>query len=145
MRYKSFRAIGFALAMFFIAGAPGFAEGPDATVKITGKSLAAGVGIAWGNGVLTYNGKEYPFSVTGISAGEIGVTIVELAGNVSNLNNVDDFSGNYASLTAGATIAGGAGAVTMRNQNGVVMNLIAMTRGLSFDLGVDGVKVQLKQ
>jgi hypothetical protein len=114
-------------------------------VKITGNSVAAGVGYSWGSGVLAYQGKEYPFSVSGISAGDIGIASVELSGNVSNLKNLDDFNGNYTALTAGATLAGGAGAVAMRNQNGVVMNLIAMTRGLSFDLGVDGVKVQLKK
>jgi hypothetical protein len=145
MRKNWFRTIAVGLLLVLIGTASSFAEGPDATVKITGRSVAAGVGISWGNGILTYNGKEYPFSVTGISAGEIGVTSVELAGNVLNLKSLEDFSGNYTSLTAGVTLAGGAGAVTMRNQNGVVMNLIAMTRGLSFDLGVDGVKVQLKK
>jgi hypothetical protein len=123
---------------------PSVAAEPDATVKITGKSVAAGVGYSWGSGVLTYKGKEYPFTVRGISAGDIGIASVELAGNVSNLKNLDDFNGNYTSLSAGATLAGGAGAVTMRNQNGVVINLVAMTRGLNFDLGVDGVKIELK-
>jgi hypothetical protein len=70
---------------------------------------------------------------------------VELAGSVSNLKKLDDFNGNYTSLSAGATLAGGAGAVTMRNQNGVVMNLIAMTRGVNFDIGVNGVRIELKK
>ncbi len=43
------------------------------------------------------------------------------------------------------TLAGGAGGATMRNQNGVVMNLLAMTRGLNFDLGFDGVKIELRK
>lgn len=50
-----------------------------------------------------------------------------------------------AFVSAGATIAGEAGAAAMRNQNGVVMNLVATTRGLNFDLGVDGVKIELKK
>ena len=36
-------------------------------------------------------------------------------------------------------------AAAMRNRNGVVMNLVATTRGLNFDLGVDGVKIELKK
>ena len=48
-------------------------------------------------------------------------------------------------MSAGATIAGEAGAAAMRNQNGVVMNLVATTRELNFDLGVDGVKIELKK
>jgi hypothetical protein len=145
MRYEIFRALTVAGLLAFMATAGGFAAEPDATVKITGKSIAAGVGYSWGSGVLTYKGKEYPFTVTGISAGDIGVTSVELSGNVSNLESLDDFNGNYTSFNAGVTLAGGAGGATMRNQNSVVMNLIAMTRGLNFDLGVDGVKIELKK
>ena len=131
MRYKIFRALTVAGLLAFMATAGGFAAEPDATVKITGKSIAAGVGYSWGSGVLTYKGKEYPFTVTGISAGDIGVTSVELSGNVSNLESLDDFNGNYTSFNAGVTLAGGAGGATMRNQNGIVMNLLAMTRGLN--------------
>ncbi|HEX9272475.1 MAG TPA: DUF1134 domain-containing protein [Candidatus Binatia bacterium] len=118
---------------------------PDATVKMTGKSLAAGVGFSWGSGVLTYQGKEYPFSVSGLSAGNIGASSAELSGQVFNLKNLDDFNGNYTSAGAGATVAGGGGGATMKNQNGVVMNVVATTQGLAFKFGVDGMKVQLKK
>ena len=64
---------------------------------------------------MTYKGKEYPFTLTGISAGDIGVASVELSGNVSNLKSLDDFNGNYTSFNAGATLGGGAGGATMRN------------------------------
>jgi hypothetical protein len=47
-------------------------------------------------------------------------------------------------VSAGATIGDGAGAAVMRNQNGVVMNLVTTTRGLDLDLGLNGVKIELK-
>jgi hypothetical protein len=119
------------------------AQTPDATVKMTGKSIAAGVGFSWGSGVLTYQGKEYPFSISGLSAGDIGFNVAELSGEVFNLKNLADFNGNYTSFGAGITIAGGGSGMTMRNQNGVVMNVLATTRGLTFKLGVDGMKVEL--
>jgi hypothetical protein len=118
---------------------------PDATVKMSGKSLAAGVGYSWGSGVLTYQGKDYPFSVSGLSAGNIGASSAELSGQVFNLKNVTDFNGNFTSVGAGATVAGGGGAMSMKNQNGVVMDVVAATKGLAFKLGVDGVKVELKK
>ncbi len=121
------------------------AEQADGTVKMTGKSIAAGVGFSWGTGVLTYKGKEYPFSVSGLSAGDIGFASAELAGDVLNLKKLEDFNGTYTSFGAGLTIAGGGGGATMRNQNGVVMNVVATTQGLTFKLGVDGVKVELKK
>ena len=118
-------------------------EKPDATVKMTGKSLSAGVGYSWGNGVLTYQGKDYPFSISGFSAGDIGFNVAELSGEVFNLKDLADFNGNYTSFAAGITVAGGGSGATMRNQNGVVINVWATTQGLMFKLGVDGMKVEL--
>ena len=118
-------------------------EKPDATVKMTGKALSAGVGYSWGSGVLTYQGKEYPFSISGFSAGDIGFNVAELSGEVFNLKDLADFNGNYTSFAAGITVAGGGSGATMRNQNGVVMNVWGTTQGLMFKLGVDGMKVEL--
>jgi hypothetical protein len=131
--------------MLLLALAVHAAETPDARVKLTGKALSAGVGYSWGSGVLTYKGKDYPFSVSGLSAGNIGASSATVAGDVYNLKNLDDFNGNYTSAGAGATVAGGAGGMTMKNQNGVVMNVAGTTKGLSLKLGVDGMKVQLKK
>ena len=131
--------------MLLLALAVHAAETPDARVKLTGKALSAGVGYSWGSGVLTYQGKDYPFSVSGLSAGNIGASSATLAGDVYNLKNLDDFNGNYTSAGAGATVAGGAGGMTMKNQNGVVMNVAGTTKGLSFKLGVDGMKIELKK
>ena len=142
------RLVGLAIigAMLLIAPIGRAAEEkPDATVKMTGKSLSAGVGYSWGSGTLTYQGKEYPFSISGLSAGNIGASSAELSGEVFNLKNLADFNGNYTSAGAGATVAGGGGGMTMKNQNGVTMNVAGTTRGVSFKLGVDGMKVELKK
>ena len=119
------------------------AEQPDGTVKLTGKSVGAIVGFSWGSGVLTYKGKEYPFNISGISAGDVGYSSAELSGEVYNLKNLEDFNGTYATLSAGITVAGGGEAATMKNQNGVVLNLAGASQGLKFKLGVDGIKIEL--
>jgi hypothetical protein len=71
MRYNLFRVVAVGILLFLLGAMPTFPAEPDATVKITGKSVAACVGNSWGSGVLIYQGKEYPFTVTGISAGDI--------------------------------------------------------------------------
>ena len=53
MRYKIFRALTVAGVLVLMASGRGFAVEPDATVRMTGKSIAAGVGFSWGSGVLT--------------------------------------------------------------------------------------------
>jgi hypothetical protein len=118
---------------------------PDATLQLSAGSVALGIGYTWGNGVLTYLGKEYPFSVSGLSVIDVGVSSVEVKGSVYNLKKLEDFNGNYSGVTAGATVAGGAEASSIQNQNGVMINLVSTTQGLQFKLSVDGVKLTLKQ
>jgi len=117
---------------------------PDATIQLSTGSVAVGIGITWGNGVLTYQGQEYPFSVDGLSVVDVGISKASASGVVYNLKKLEDFNGNYTGVTAGATIAGGAGASTIQNQNGVVINLVGTSQGLKFKLSMDGVKMTLK-
>ena len=49
-------------------------EKPDATLRLSGGSLAAGIGFSWGKGTLTYKGKDYPVSVNGLSLGKVGIS-----------------------------------------------------------------------
>ena len=61
-----------------------------------------------------------------------------------NLKNLDDFNGNYTAAGAGVTAAGGAGAVAMKNQNGVTAELVATTQGVKFAIAAAGVEMKLK-
>ena len=120
-------------------------EKPDATIHLSAGSVAAGIGYSWGSGVLRYKGKNYPFTVDGVSVGDIGVTKAEASGSVYHLKKLEDFNGNYTAASAGATLGGGGSASAMQNQNGVKINLVSTTRGLKLKLAVDGVKIQLTQ
>jgi hypothetical protein len=133
-------------ALSVALSAVAFAEDtPDATLKLSGGSVAAGVGISWGGGTLTYKGKSYPVDVTGLSVGDVGVTKIEAAGSVYHLKSLADFDGNYTGVAAGATAAGGGGGVTMKNQNGVTVNLGATTQGVKITLAAGGVNMKVKQ
>jgi hypothetical protein len=118
---------------------------PDATLKLSGGSVAAGIGISWGGGTLTYNGKDYPIDVKGLSVGDVGITKVEGSGKVYNLKNLNDFNGNYTAVMAGATVAGGGSVSAMKNQNGVTVELVSTTQGVKFALGGGGVDMKIKQ
>ena len=118
---------------------------PDATLALHAGSVAIGLGVSWGGGTLTYQGKDYPISVTGLSVGAVGATSVEASGKVYNLKNLSDFNGNYTAAMAGGAVAGGGGVVTMKNQNGVMVDLVATTQGVSLALGAAGVDMKIKQ
>ena len=87
-------AVGFALAQDKPA---------DATLKLSEGAVAAGVGHSWGKGTLTYKGRNYPVKVSGVSAGQVGVSKVEATGKVFNLAKLEDFNGTYAAAGAEGT------------------------------------------
>jgi len=120
-------------------------ERPNATLQLSGGSVAAGIGFSWGKGTLTYKGKDYPISVNGLSLGKVGITGASASGEVYNLKKLKDFDGNYTAAGAGMTVVGGRSAVTMSNQNGVRVRLISTTRGVDVTLGGGGVEMRLKK
>lgn len=117
---------------------------PSGTMTLSERSVALGIGYSWGSGVLTYQGREYPFSVEGLSVAEVGAREIAATGTVYHLTKLEDFNGTYAAVGAEAVAGGGAGVTTMRNQHGVVINLTGTGQGVNFKLGVDGVKLTLK-
>jgi hypothetical protein len=124
----------------------GAADAPDSsgTVRISSSAVAAGIGITWGDGTLSYQGRTYTFSVNGLSVVDLGISTVTATGEVSNLNKVEDFSGNYAAGEAGIALAGGQSDVIMKNENGVVLRLYGTQQGVRLTLAAQGVSLKLK-
>ena len=118
-------------------------EKPDATFTLEAGSIAAGVGTDWGAGVLTYKDRSYPFKLNGLAVGAVGATKASTAGEVFNLKKLEDFNGNYLAVGAGLTVAGGGSVATMKNQNGVKINVKSTTQGAKVTLGEAGVKIEL--
>jgi hypothetical protein len=117
---------------------------PDATLTWNTASIADGVGYGWGAGVLTFQGKAYPFRIEEISVGDMGISRAEATGHVYHLTKIEDFSGHYAAASTSAAIAEGSGVATMRNQHGVVIDLTAIDKGINLTFGVEGVKITVE-
>jgi hypothetical protein len=117
---------------------------PSGKVWVESKSVALGIGVSWGDGKLTFEGKDHVFAVKGLSVIDLGVSKVTANGEVFNLKKLSDFDGNYVAGTAGATVGGGAGAVIMKNQNGVILKLTSTSQGVQLTLAGSGVDVKLK-
>jgi hypothetical protein len=134
-------------ALLMFVGTFAFAaekQKPDATIAFKTGSVAAGIGFSWGGGTLTYKGKKSELKVEGMSVGKVGISKATATGKVYNLKKLEDISGNYVGVGAGATLGGGVGAVSMKNQNGVVIEVVATSKGLSVALGSGGVDISLK-
>ena len=121
---------------------------PDATLRLSGKSVAAGIGFSWGKGTLTYKGKDYPVSVNGLSLGKVGISGASAYGDVYNLKKLQDFNGHYHAGGAGrrgVTLASGRSATAMTNQAGVTVLLSSTQRGVDVNLGGAGVDMAIKK
>jgi len=140
MGFMAVAALGLALT-----AAEAKSRTPNATLRLTGGSVAAGVGVDWGRGTLTNQGKRYPVAVKGLSVGDVGVTSIEASGKVFNLKKLSDFDGNYTAVDAGLTAAGGAGVAAMKNQHGVTVELVSTTRGVDIALGGAGVDMKINK
>ena len=118
----------------------------DTTGKVTveSKTVAVGVGVSWGDGMLTYRGKQHKFAVEGLSVIDLGVSKVSATGEVSDLKKLEDFAGTYAAAGVGAAAGGGAGVVALTNQNGVKMKLQATAQGVRLTAAGAGVTIKLK-
>ncbi len=121
---------------------------PDATLRLSGGSFAAGIGFSWGSGTLTYKGKDYPVSVKGLSIGKVGITGSSAYGEIYNLKHLRDFNGHYhmgAAGSRGVTLAAGRTATAMTNQTGVTVLLSSTQRGVDVNAAGAGVDMQLKR
>ncbi|MBW1842069.1 MAG: DUF1134 domain-containing protein [Deltaproteobacteria bacterium] len=130
--------------VLFVATAVAKDVEPSATVSIESTSVAIGIGVQWGDGVLTFQGKQYKFKIDGLSVIDLGVSKISAAGKVYHLKDVSDFAGTFTAAEAGIAIGGGVGAQTMKNQNGVVMNLTSTKTGIKLKLAPEGVKIKMK-
>ena len=124
------------------------AQEPDATVKITRRSVAEGIGLSWGEGVLTYKGKDYPFNFDArgrLREVDPRMTAQELSGRVFNLKNLEDFNGNYTIIEGKEAASAGGTRATLKNQKGVVVNLVSTVEGRKFTLGREGMDIEIKK
>ncbi len=143
--YRTLSGIALVTVLLFGIAAAIEEKTPSGTISITSTSVAIGVGISWGDGTLKFNGKEYHFSMSGLSLVDVGVSKVSAVGEIYDLKKVSDLSGNYVGIKVGISLGGGVGGVRMQNQNGVILRLDSTQKGIKLNLGPKGVTLKLKE
>src|SRR6266576_2441491 len=131
-----------------LAGAIGFstpsrAETGQVAVVFTKGGFIVGVG--GGEGVLTFRGRHYRFTVSGMSVGlTIGASTTKCVGRALNLRSPGALAGSYAGGGAGGALAAGAGAVQLQNGNGVILQLSGPRVGVEASAAVGGVTITMQ-
>ena len=117
---------------------------PSGTVTISQVQVAFIGSGSGGGGTLHFQGRNYPFKIGGLGIGGIGVSRLDATGTVYDLRRVEDFDGVYGQTRVGwAAGAQGKGQLWLKNPNGVYIHLITQRKGLSLNVGADGMVVHL--
>ena len=93
---------------------------------------------------MTYHGRHYPFTVSGIGVGMIGASSANLTGRAYNLRGPSDIAGTYTAMGAGVALAGGVKAVRLQNSNGVVLELRGRQVGVEASASLSGMSIAMQ-
>jgi hypothetical protein len=144
-KYLKEAILGAVLGLLASAGlaTPSLAETGQVVLVFKKGGLIVGVGA--GKGVLTFRGKEYPFSMSGLSVGfTIGASSSKFSGRALNLKNPADLAGSYTTGGAGGALAAGVGGVQLQNSNGVVLLLVGPRVGVEASVAAGGVAITMQ-
>jgi hypothetical protein len=110
--------------------------------RITRAGLIVGVG--GGSGTLSFNGKNYPLSIGGISLGAtIGIASADFVGRVRHLRRASDIAGTYSAIGAGLAAAGGSSVARLRNSRGVELEVSGKQVGFMASVDLSGLRIRL--
>jgi hypothetical protein len=122
---------------------PALAEVGAVSVVFTKGGFIVGVG--GGEGVLTFRGHHYPFTVSGASIGfTVGASTTRLVGRALNIRSPGDIAGSYSVIGAGGALAAGAGGVQLQNANGVILQLSGPKVGVELSAAMGGVTITMR-
>jgi lipid-binding SYLF domain-containing protein len=139
------RFVQVALLGVFTSGMSSLLEAATGSVRVSFNKAGFIVGVGSGRGILTFRGHNYPFRVSGLGVGlTAGVSTNHLVGRALNLRAPGDIAGNYSAIGAGGALAGGAGAVQLKNARGVILQLHGGKVGLEVSAAVSGVQIAME-
>ena len=142
-RFRGFGVLAF--AVFAASGA--LAQGkPAATIAFDIYKAGFIIGGSGGSGTLSYQGRDYPLNIGGVSLGAtIGISKAELVGEVYNLKRPEDIGGTYSAAQAGFAVAGGSEVAELRNSRGVEIKVRGKQIGLALEADLSGLQIGIKK
>jgi hypothetical protein len=117
----------------------------DGRLHFSSTSFGLLFGYSQGDGSLEFQGKNYPFTVSGVKVATIGISKVDALGQVYQLREMADFPGTYVVIEGGFTLVQGGGSAMLRNEKGVTLFLQNVQYGLDLTLGGGGLSIALSE
>lgn len=119
------------------AGQKPTSQTPSGTYSVTYDNVGGVIGFHTGKGRLVLkDGSEYAFKADGYSLAGLGYSVATATGNVYNLRQPEDLSGEYAAIGGAAILGHGSAKAGLRNRgNDVVLDVDSDETGLRFGIG----------
>lgn len=140
-----FRAMRFGLAVLaavgILTGATSLSLAATGSVRIV--ITRANFIVGGGSGTLHFQGKRYPLRVGGVSVGPFGAARADLVGRAYNMRSAASIRGIYSVVGGDIPAASRAGAMRLRNWNGVILELRGR-RGVNPSVDLSGMDVSLR-
>ena len=134
-----------ALVTIIVASISSAAYADSGTIRISVVKGGWFIGASGGSGTLTFQGRRYPLSIGGLSAGLVfGASQTNLVGRVTNIRSPSDVAGVYGAAGAGAAIGAGARAIVLRNEKGAILSLAGRQIGLMANADLSGLAISLR-
>ena len=117
---------------------------PSGTIHLEEWQFMAILEGDFGHGTLAYNNKIYKFKLKGMGALGYGVQKLSGVGHVYYLKDIADFPGGYSEVRGGLTLAKGLGALHIRNDKGVVIEMKTHADGVALSVGVTVITIEME-
>ena len=98
------------------------------SIVANAKTVGFIVSARWGEGTLTLNdGSQHRFHASGVKLIETGASEVDIKATVYNLDKLEDFEGDYGTISGGLTLIKGiTGGAVLSNDNCVYIHVDEM-------------------
>lgn len=145
MRFSSCVRAGLIAFLAIVGASASSAYADSGNIQISVLKGGWFVGASGGSGTLTFQGRRYPLSIGGLSAGLVfGASQTYLSGRVSNIRHASDVAGVYGAAGVGAAVGGGVRAIVLRNEKGAVLELSGRQTGLMVNADLSGLAISLR-
>lgn len=119
-------------------------ESPGVIVWLDDTTATARARITWGDGEIMYQGTKHNFSISGLLTADSPTPRIAATGIVKRLRTLLDFAGQYSAEVVESRLADGDSIAYLKNERGVLIQLIAKHAGLRFGVSANGVQIAFK-
>jgi hypothetical protein len=142
---QTFRAALIALIALAGLALSSTARADSATIRFSVIKAGWFVGGSGGSGTMNCNGRHYPITIGGISAGFVfGASETWFRGTVSRIRRPSDVAGVYGAIGAGGALGPGAQVIALRNGKGATLRLHGDQVGAQINADLSGLAISLR-